>query len=731
MTWLKHPVTVAIALSVVVALASTYARTQSGDGAFEVLERWAVDVRFAVRGPQPVSPDLALVVFDDATVEKNGPLFERRAGWARVLRAVHAGGAKVIGVDAVFAEPEHLLSDELRAKVAAWRAAHPDSGDDEAAALLAEVAHELDGDGELEAALREAGNAVLILFAGDGEATGAVDPSLARARYGQSTRAVTPLPEARRISPSLPRFSAAAKGLGFATVDEDATRTVRRIALAVSHGDGVYLPFVVAAAGAYLGVNRGRLAWLGPQGQLKVGDLVVPVDSGGAWIDYRGPARSYPTYSAADVVAGAVPPGALDGKLVLIGVTRLGYDIARTPFGNMPGVEVQATAVDDLLSGRALSRTSRSFDVLVTAGLGVLVALFFASRRVPPAAQVAGALVVAAGWLVGSQLAFSRALTWAPTVAPLLAVLASAVAGLALSYTAEARQRRELKKAFGHYVGEEVLDELLASPGALSLGGERRRLSVLFSDIRDFTTFSESLPPDRLVSVLNTYLSPMTRAVLDRGGMLDKYIGDAVMAVFGAPLKRDTHVEQALACALDMHVALDSLNQGPLKALGLEFAIGVGINTGDMVVGNMGAETRFDYTVAGDAVNLASRLEGLTKRYGVFCLVGQGTRADAPATFRFRALDLVQVKGKHEAIEVFELLGGPAREVARYAALDAWERGLSAWRDGKLPAAREAFGAFAAANPGDVAATLYLERLAALPPEAPEGFSPVTVFTSK
>lgn len=731
MTFWKHPVAIAVLVSVVVALASTRARSEAGQGAFEVLERWALDVRFAARGPQPVSSELALVVFDDATAEQNGPLFERRAGWARVLRAVHASGAKVVGIDAVFAEPERLLSEDLGAKVAAWRAAHPDVGDDEAAKLLADVAHELDGDGELEAALREAGNTVLILFAGHGDDTGAVDPSLARARYGQSTRADTPLPSAPRISASLPRFNAAAKGLGFATVDEDATRTVRRVDLAVSHGDGVYLPFIIAASAAYRGVNRGKVAWLGPQAQLKLGDQVVPVDSGGAWLDYRGPARSYPTYSAAAVVAGAIPAGALDGKLVLIGVTRLGYDVARTPFGPMPGVEVQATAIDDVLSGRTLKRTSRAFDALVTAGLGVLVALSFASRRVPPALQAGAAAVVAFAWLAASQVAFSRSLTWAPAVGPILAVLGSALAGLALSYTSEARQRRELKKAFGHYVGAEVLDELLASPGALSLGGERRRLSVLFSDIRDFTTFSESLPPDRLVHVLNTYLSPMTRAVLDRGGMLDKYIGDAVMAVFGAPLKRDDHAAQALTCALDMHAALEALNAGPLKALGLEFAIGVGVNTGDMVVGNMGAETRFDYTVAGDAVNLASRLEGLTKAYGVFCLVGDATRAAAPETFRFRALDLVQVKGKHEAIAVWELIAGPGREVARYDALDAWERGLAAWRGGKLAEAREAFGAFAAANPGDVAVQQYLERLAALPAEAPDGFSAVTVFTRK
>ncbi|MEW5739173.1 MAG: adenylate/guanylate cyclase domain-containing protein [Myxococcota bacterium] len=731
MTRLRHPAVAAALVAALVAVTTTLLRSELGGGPLELLERWVLDLRFVARGPAPVSSDLTLVVFDDATVGTGELLFERRAGWAKVVRAVAASGAKVIGVDAVFDQPERLLSPELSARIATWREGHPTLPPGDEAALLAETARELDGDGELEAALREAGNVVLILFAGEGDPAPGLDTSLARGRYAQSTLAAVPPPSAPRVVASLPRLTAAAKALGFANVDEDPTRTVRRMSLAVSHGEGVYLPFAVAAAAQYLGLGRGRLAYLGPQQQVKLGDRPLALDRDGVWLDYRGPSGSYPSFSARDVVAGKVPREALQGKLVLIGVTRFGYDLARTPFGFMPGLEVQATAVDQVLRGQGLQRTSRTVDLLVTLALGLAIAALFASRRPSPGAQIAGAVLLLGGWVVGSQWAFVRWSTWAPLIGPAVAVLACALTGLALSYAAEATQRRALRRAFGHYVGDEVLDELLAAPNALELGGERRRLTVLFSDIRDFTTFSEALPAERLVQVLNTYLSPMTRAVLAKGGMLDKYIGDAVMAVFGAPLKREDHADQALRCALEMHRELEALNRGPLKELGLEFSIGVGVNTGEMVVGNMGAETRFNYTVAGDAVNLASRLEGLTKHYGVFCLVGDGSRSAASGDFRFRALDLVQVKGKHEAITVWELLAGPDREVARYERLDAWEAAVTAFRAGKLADARAHFARFSEVNPDDVAVKLYLERLAALPPEAPPDFSPVTVFTTK
>ncbi len=363
--------------------------------------------------------------------------------------------------------------------------------------------------------------------------------------------------------------------------------------------------------------------------------------------------------------------------------------------------------------------------------LGLGVALLFSSPRVGLKAQVAGVLTLAGGWSLAVVMLFSSQRLWWPWVGPVVTVLAAGVVGLVASYAGEAVQRRHLKKAFGHYLGAEALDALLANPGALRLGGERRTLTVLFSDIRDFTTLSEQLPPEKLVAFLNAYLSPMTRAVLRQGGLLDKYIGDAVMAVFGAPTPRPDHAGQALTCVLEMHAELKALNAGPLQALGPRIDIGVGLNTGDMVVGNMGSEERYDYTVVGDAVNLASRLEGLTKKYGVFCLVGGGTRAAAGPGFLFRELDLVQVKGKHEAVAVAEFLGTDDRRIAQHQRPELWEQALSAWREARLPAAREAFTAFAQANPEDGAAALYLERLAALPDEAPAGWSPVAVFTTK
>jgi adenylate cyclase len=359
------------------------------------------------------------------------------------------------------------------------------------------------------------------------------------------------------------------------------------------------------------------------------------------------------------------------------------------------------------------------------------VALTFALRRGGLAVYLAVVLLALGGWLAVSSWAFSAHALWLPWLGPSSAAAAAFAVGVTISFGLEARRRQALKTAFAHYLGKDALEELLASPEKLVLGGERRQLTVLFSDICGFTTLSEKMAPDKLVAFLNTYLSPMTRSVLTQRGLLDKYIGDAVMAVFGAPVAVENHAATALTCALAMHRDLEALNQGPLAALGEPLRIGVGINTGDMVVGNMGSEDRFDYTVAGDSVNLASRLEGLTRTYGVFCLLGEDTVRAAGPGFSFRALDQVQVKGKDAQVEVFELLAGPGRSVVTLVALERWEEGLAAWRAGKLGLARAAFSAFHAGNPSDVPVRLYLERLAALPELAPPGFTPVARFTSK
>jgi adenylate cyclase len=720
----------ALAAAFALALAGTLWRDDgAGRAPLERLERWAVDFRFELRGPRPPARDVVIVAIDDRTAEQQAELFERRAGWAQVIAATKRAGASVIGVDALFDVPERLLGALLQTRVTTWRNAQAGAApQQEAERLLWDIAIELGGDEQLAATIREAGNVVLIVYAGS-DSTTLESTWLGRARYGQSTLGPTPPPEVRGVVGSLPDIAGAAKGLGFATSSEDVTRTVRRVRFAMSHDGAVYMPFAVPVLAVARGFNRGQLAYVGPEQAVQLGDARVSLDDDALWLDFPGPAGTFPTYSALDVVAGRLPAGALEGKLVLLGLTRRGYDEVQTPFGLAPGVEVQAALLDNLLRGQSLTRTKRATELALAFGLGLAAALLFVSRRL--AVQLGGGAALLVGWSAVTIIAFTQRALWLPWVLPTASVLAGLLAGLLVAYVTEVRQRQHLRRAFSRYVGEDVLAELLAHPEKLQLGGERRELSVFFSDIRDFTTLSERLSPVDLVTFLNTYLSPMTEAVLKEGGLLDKYIGDAVMGVFGAPVPQTDHADRALRCVLAMHRELEALNAGPLQRLGLTAAIGVGVNTGDMVVGNMGSAERFDYTVAGDAVNLASRLEGLSKTYGVFCLVGEGTVRASRAGFTFRELDLVQVKGKHEAVGVYELLAGPGRVIAERRALDAWTRGLAAFRAGELPAARAALTAFGEANPDDVTVRRYLARLAELPEVAPPGFSAVTAFHTK
>jgi adenylate cyclase len=333
------------------------------------------------------------------------------------------------------------------------------------------------------------------------------------------------------------------------------------------------------------------------------------------------------------------------------------------------------------------------------------------------------ALVAIAAYVAVAQVMFGGGTILAvaaPIVMASMVLAAATIGGLAT----EGREKAHLRAVFSQYVSRTVVDKVLADPSRAKLGGERKELTVLFSDIRGFSAFAEGMGPEALASFLGEYLTPMTDLVLDSGGTLDKYIGDAVMAIWAAPIDLPDHAARACEVALRMQEALVGLNKKWKTERKPEIAIGIGINTGAMSVGNMGTPARFDYTVLGDQVNLGARLEALTKEYGVDILVGEATAKAAGPGFVFREVDVVRVKGRTGAAPVYELVGRAGVKVD-----DRFAQALAAYRRREFAAARETFAALSEADATAAVMARRCAELAASPP--PEDWDGVYEQRSK
>ena len=347
-----------------------------------------------------------------------------------------------------------------------------------------------------------------------------------------------------------------------------------------------------------------------------------------------------------------------------MGATAVGiYDLRVTPFsGICPGVEIQATFIDNILRRHFLqaSRLEPIPTLLTLLGLGLCLGLVL--PLLSAAWSSVFALFLAGGYTTVNYLLFSRWGWQLELFCPLLAIAGITMSLTVQRFLAEERQRVYIKKAFQSYVAPDVVDEILKHPQLLRLGGERRELTILFSDIRGFTSLSETMEPEVLVGLLHEFLNPMSEIIVTHGGTIDKYIGDAIMALFGAPLTRPDHPVLACRTALAMMAKLKALNEEWESVGRPVMRIGLGLNSGDVAVGNMGSDRLFNYTAIGDNVNLASRLEGLNKFYGTSILISSSTAQALDGQFVLQEVDLVQVKGKAQALTIFELLGeGRAR----------------------------------------------------------------------
>ncbi|MCK5690571.1 adenylate/guanylate cyclase domain-containing protein, partial [Myxococcota bacterium] len=466
-------------------------------------------------------------------------------------------------------------------------------------------------------------------------------------------------------------------------------------------------------------------------------DQTVPTDLHGRFYInyYKAPEDYFPTFAISDIIDGTVPPEKYKGKVMLFGMTAKGlFDLRPTPFSPItPGVYIHAQAIQNILDDLFLERYYGIviFEILFYLLLGLLMGLILPRIPLWASGIATFAMVIGLFW-VDLNFIFSNG-TWLLNVLPTLEILTIFMGTTLYGYFTEGREKRKVRQAFQFYMTKSVVDEMLKAPDKLQLGGERRVCTVLFSDIRGFTTISEALTPEELVSLLNSYLTPMTDLVFKYDGTLDKYMGDAIMAIFGAPVAHDDHPVRACYSALDMMASLKEL-QAMWQEQGLPIIdIGIGLNTGPMSVGNMGSEIRFDYTVMGDNVNLGSRLESINKQYGTNIIISEYTWAVVQDDVFAREIDSVRVKGKKEPVTIYELMGRGKAAGKDLMTITRFEEGIALYKGQKWDEATAVFEEVRKEHKeNDFASAMYIDRCIAMKANPPgEAWDGVYTMTTK
>lgn len=575
-------------------------------------------------------------------------------------------------------------------------------------------------DHRLVQAAAAAGNVVLPFFL-TREETGA---NAAEAALLQKAGLQIPGPRPRDppdyravVTPSVP-FIDGAQALGNVESSPDADGIYRRVPLVLPFKDR-WLPTLTFAAFHRFGQN-GSLKF--DRNSLILGDLRIPVDAQGCFLlKFRGPSRSHKRFAAANVISSearvrqGLPPiyprEAFAGKWVVVGGTAPGLlDLKASPVAAIyPGVEFHATLLDNLLQGdflKTLPDWSLWVWALALAAAMAAAVLFSSGLTVTLAALGLAALVC----LTLTVLAFWAGL-WADPILPGITLALSFGLATAYSYATESRQKQNIRLMFGQYMSENVISHLLAHPEKLKLGGERRRVTLFFSDLAGFTTISEHLEAETVVALLNDYLSAMTEIILAEGGTVDKYEGDAIMAFWGAPLDQQDQSLRTCRAALRQRAALEGLNRRFAEQKLPPLTMRIGLHTGEAIVGNLGSSKRFNYTVIGDTVNLAARLEGLNKFYRTAIIATEAIVLECGEAVIFRELDLVAVMGRETPVRVFEALALKDELTLEMAARGReFARTLDLYRRGDFSGAATGFGALLERFPADGPARAFLER---------------------
>ena len=760
-SWWQHRVSFLISLGITLSALVLYFFTFLGESPLlflSFLQRFedsSVDTRIRYRSTSatPIDSRIAIVDIDQRSQEVLGKWPFSRVHFAQLLDALHDGKAKVAAFDITFSKPDQTSAPLL----ALWAdfAAREKRGEAVDPRLQAEVRKTIaryDADKQFANSIQRFGSVVLGNFFLQTEADMRGLDQKTLDDYANEI-AFFSFPSVRPLNPAtgkqdrialiqkfsldnllpqgaeanLPVLNSAlseeTSTSGFFNIYPDEDGVVRHANLIIPYGRSkdladwdIYASLDVQAVRAFLGLPNDQVVLeFGPVGASRIafGDKTqIRTDElGRVYINYHGPGYTYPHYSMADVIEHKVPQDAFSGKIVLIGATATGIgDLRSTPFGglNYPGVEIHANVIDDILHQTFLRRGAKEavWDLAFILFFGIPLGIWMA--LVAPRWMGFGILLL--GVLVAvDYFAFLKGL-WLNFTIPAFTLTANVILVTLFRALIEEKEKRRVRSAFGQYLSPEVVRRLLVNPELVE--PRKTEITVMFSDIRGFTTISEKLDAQELALFLNQYLSDMTQIVFRHGGTLDKYIGDAVMAFWGAPFEDKEHPVRACQTALEMMQRISQLQKKWESEGKPRLDIGIGLNTGVASVGNMGSSLRYGYTALGDSVNLSSRLEGLNKDYGTHILVNETTfLAAKDSPFVFRELDLIRVKGKLEPVTIYELVGAstglPPDTESR---LDRFRDARALYRQRRWPEAQAAFQSILDQWPEDGPARAYWKR---------------------
>ncbi len=681
-----------------------------GVGFFTLLIHWSefltvaelktLDHRFRhYTDPSRASKEIVLVAIDEASLETFGrwPWPRDRHGY--VVNFLKQAGAKAVVFDALFLEPDdnaeefdQVFADEIQI-----------AGNVFLSYLLQEPGQQPSEQATRDLPSSSKPDSTRILSRPQELASGHFLLEFQHAKF--------PLPLLTQVS----------QGFGFINLFPDRDGTTRRVPLLIQREATSFLQLTASVAREILDADP----TLTEQGSLRFGSKQIPLtDQGHMLLNWHGTLQdqTYRTYpigavlqSFLDLQGNRSPlldPALFQKKIVFVAGTAAGtYDRGVTPLSPLTaGVLIHMTALDNLLQGNPLIPAPRwVFPLTVFALCWAVSGIFMLLRR--QALKLGLILGIGGSYYLLTVHAFTSHSMWLPLALPEAALALTFTVAATIEYMTEGRQRRQLRAAFDKYMAAEVVDEIMQHPDEIKLGGEKKELSVFFSDVAGFTTISERLSPDTLVELLNKYLSAMTDIILEHRGNVNKYLGDGIMAIFGAPRGEPNHATLACYAALDCQQSLSKLRREWTDQGYPDITARIGINSGELVVGNMGSQVRMEYTVMGDSVNLASRLEGANKVYQTSILIGPRTYELAQSDIEAREVDLMRVKGKKEPVTVYELLGRKGElSPSRRTVLDLYLAGLIAYKHRNFSPAHREFAKALELDPLDGPSATYLNR---------------------